>query len=343
MTNPDWTAPGVFEVVPGVYRIPLPLPNDGLRAVNVYAIVGSDGPVLVDSGWAIADARELLSNALRELGADVGDVQRFLVTHMHRDHYSQAINLRREFGTRVSLGAEERHSLEIASKPREPDRRSQIVRLRQLGASEIAKKMAAAMAQGHARPDPADWELPDDWFTNNEVVPANGRELEVVETPGHTRGHVVFYDTPGGLLFAGDHVLPTITPSIGFEPALASDPLGAFLRSLAIVKERPDAMLLPAHGPVTASSHARVDELLAHHDHRLRLCLDAVASGAGTAWEVAGEVPWTRHERRREELGPFDAVLAAFETLAHLELLALRGDLVRTDDGGERHYALPAS
>jgi len=109
------------------------------------------------------------------------------------------------------------------------------------------------------------------------------------------------------------------------------------------VRALPDLRLLPAHGPVTASSHARVDELLAHHDHRLRLCLDAVASGAGTAWEVAGEVPWTRHERRREELGPFDAVLAAFETLAHLELLALRCDLVRTDDGGERHYALPAS
>jgi hypothetical protein len=35
-------------------------------------------------------------------------------------------------------------------------------------------------------------------------------------------------------------------------------------------------------------------------------------------------------------------VLAAFETLAHLDLLALRGDLVRTDDGRERHYTLPA-
>jgi len=42
----DWTAAGVFEVAPGVYRIPLPLPNDGLRAVNVYAVVDGDGLVL---------------------------------------------------------------------------------------------------------------------------------------------------------------------------------------------------------------------------------------------------------------------------------------------------------
>ena len=34
----DWTEPGAFEVAPGVHRIPLPLPNDGLRAVNVYAV-----------------------------------------------------------------------------------------------------------------------------------------------------------------------------------------------------------------------------------------------------------------------------------------------------------------
>jgi glyoxylase-like metal-dependent hydrolase (beta-lactamase superfamily II) len=338
VTNGDWTESGVFEVVPGVYRIPLPLPNDGLRAVNVYAIVGSDGPVLIDSGWAIADARELLSTALRELGAEVGDVQRFLVTHMHRDHYSQAINVRREFGTRVTLGAEERHSLEIASTPREPRRRSQIVRLHQLGATEIADRMAAAMSAGHARPDPADWELPTDWFTPNELVPANGRDLEVVETPGHTRGHVVFYDTPGGLLFAGDHVLPTITPSIGFEPALATDPLGAFLRSLAIVRERPDAMLLPAHGSVTGSVHARVDELVEHHRVRLDQMLNALGDGVDTAAQVAAIVTWTRRERRLVDLDVFNQFLAVCETGAHLDLLALQGRVTKVDRDGVSYF-----
>jgi hypothetical protein len=67
----------------------------------------------------------------------------------------------------------------------------------------------------------------------------------------------------------------------------------------------------------------------------------AVAGGARTAWEVADELPWTRHARKRHELGPFDAVLAAFETLAHLDLLALRGDLRRNDHGAERHFAVP--
>ena len=135
---------------------------------------------------------------------------------------------------------------------------------------------------GHAPPDRSEWESPDDWLEDGEVVVASGRELIVVETPGHTRGHVVFHDLVGRLLFAGDHVLPTITPSIGFEPLLSPDPLGEFLGSLARVRERPDALLLPAHGPVAPSVHARIDELVDHHGRRLEEIEAAVAGGAET-------------------------------------------------------------
>jgi len=53
--------------------------------------------------------------------------------------------------------------------------------------------------------------------------------LDVVPTPGHTQGHAVFVDPAARLLFAGDHVLPSITPSVGFEPVLSANPLGISL------------------------------------------------------------------------------------------------------------------
>ncbi|MQA62446.1 MAG: MBL fold metallo-hydrolase, partial [Actinophytocola sp.] len=108
-----WTEPGVYQVAPGVHRIPLPMPNDGLRAVNVYVIEDGDGVVLIDSGWEIDEAKEQLAGALGELGYELADVHRFLITHMHRDHYTMAVRLRREFGTRIVLGAGERPSLEV--------------------------------------------------------------------------------------------------------------------------------------------------------------------------------------------------------------------------------------
>jgi glyoxylase-like metal-dependent hydrolase (beta-lactamase superfamily II) len=333
----DWTAPGVYEVVPGVHRIPLPLPNDGLRAVNVYAVTGPDGPVLIDSGWAVANARELLQTGLREIGAELGDVQRFLVTHMHRDHYSQAIHLRGEFGTTVALGAEERWSLELVSRPGRKAAEEQVALLTALGAADIAEKMHRG-SRGHH--DPAEWELPDEWLKSDQRIDANGRELEVVETPGHTRGHVVFYDMVNSLLFAGDHVLPTITPSIGFEPAMTDDPLGSFLNSLAIVRHRPDAMLLPAHGPVVPSAHARVDELVEHHRVRLNQMCDALATGADTAAAVAGIVTWTRRERTLAELDVFNQFLAVCETGAHLQLLVGQSRATMQERDGVRYYAV---
>src|ERR1700752_3972323 len=102
---------GAFQVAPGVHRVPLPLPTDGLRAVNVYAVEDGDGLVLIDSGWGLAEAGQELGAGLATLGCGLGDVRHFLVTHVHRDHYTQAVELRRIFGSKVSLGAGEQEAI----------------------------------------------------------------------------------------------------------------------------------------------------------------------------------------------------------------------------------------
>jgi glyoxylase-like metal-dependent hydrolase (beta-lactamase superfamily II) len=330
----DWTAPGAYEVADGVFRIPLPLPNDGLRAVNVYAIETPEGLVLVDGGWSLPESRHLLAAGLVEIGAHLEDVRQFLVTHMHRDHYTQAVALRRELGSRVGLGEGERPALEVVQRSAEVPITRQPDLLRTYGAPELADLISAH------RPDVdlSDWESPDDWLAPGPLPLPGERVLEVVPTPGHTSGHVVFYDTSAALLFAGDHVLPTITPSIGFEPIDSPDPLGAFLRSLAVVRERPDALLLPAHGPAAPSTHARVDELVAHHGLRLDQAEKAVAAGASSAFDVAGVLTWTRRERTLPELDPFNAMLAICETGAHLDLLVAQGRLTVEDVDGVRRY-----
>src|SRR5581483_11898687 len=150
-------------------------------------------------------------------------------------------------------------------------------------------------------------------------------------------------DEASGLLFAGDHVLPHITPSIGFEPVVARQPLRDYLDSLRLVRELPDLRLLPAHGPVADSTHARIDQLLAHHAQRLDECAAAVAKGAGTAAEAASALRWTRRGRRLGELDLFNQMLAVIETRAHLELLAAQGMLTSSQSDGVTSYQLPPS
>jgi glyoxylase-like metal-dependent hydrolase (beta-lactamase superfamily II) len=331
----DWTRPGVFRCAPDVYRIPLPLPEDGLRAVNVYAVADGEGWTMIDAGWSLAASRQLLARALEALGGGLADVHRFLVTHVHRDHYTQAVALRREFGSRVALGRGEQPSLELINDADRVASRTHLARLRRAGAAELARRIEAEL------PPPGDlslWEPPDEWIDDGADIALTGRRLRAVATPGHTRGHVVFADETADLLFAGDHVLPRITPSIGFEPVPPISPLADFLTSLELIRTRPDAALLPAHGPVGMRVHERVDELLAHHGKRLDATLAALQEGRSTAVEVAAALPWTRRDRSLDELDDFNAMLATLETMAHLDVLVERLAVTAEERDGIRYY-----
>jgi glyoxylase-like metal-dependent hydrolase (beta-lactamase superfamily II) len=326
-----WERPGAHEVAPGVHRIPLPLPGDALKAVNTYAISDGDGVVMIDGGWAMAEATDLLERGLDSIGFRLSDVREFLVTHIHRDHYTQAVAVRAITGAEVSLGEGEKASLDaIRTLDRHPDVES----LRRAGAFELAE----SVAHWPGDTDLALWEYPDHWLGDGIDVPLQTRTLRVIATPGHTAGHVVFSDPGAGVLFAGDHVLPHITPSIGVELIRSDSPLRDYLTSLRLVLAMPDARLLPAHGPVTDSTHERVEQLLAHHEERLTATAEAVAGGASTAFEVANVLTWTRRQRRFDELDVFNQILAVHETAAHLEVLVERGWLQRTSEAGVVHY-----
>ena len=94
-----------------MHRIPLPLPNDGLRAVNVYAIESGDDLVLVDAGWALAETGGLLDSGSASSAAArprspaawsptcTGTTTRWRLSCASR------------FGTQVALGIGDRPSL----------------------------------------------------------------------------------------------------------------------------------------------------------------------------------------------------------------------------------------
>lgn len=329
-----WAEPGAHRVDEGVFRIPLPLPTDALRAVNVYVLETPKGLTCIDGGWGIEVARDRLSESMAQVGLHPRDITSFLVTHAHRDHYTQAVALRSEFGRAVvSLGIGERPSLRRLQG--RGDGLGIEQRLRLAGSPDLA--------DAWSRDDGGDldvdhWLDPDRWIDGDQDIAVGDRVLRAVETPGHTSGHLVFADHEAGLLFAGDHVLPTITPSIGFESVARPDPLADFLASLAKVRSMPDLRLLPAHGDVHMRSHERIDQLLAHHEERLAQTYAAVAEGAQTSHEVAGQLGWTRRRLRLHDLDGLNQGLAVMETTAHLDVLASHGRVVREVSDGVARY-----
>ncbi len=156
------------------------MPNDGLRAVNVYVLETADGLVAVDGGWALPGAGALLARALATLGAGLGDLRRFLVTHVHRDHYTQAVAVRRETGARVGLGVGEQPSLEVLRSADRSPQSEQVAALRASGAAGLADRLEAAISD--SKVDLAEWEPPDEWLTAGDYPLPGGRVLEAVET-----------------------------------------------------------------------------------------------------------------------------------------------------------------
>jgi glyoxylase-like metal-dependent hydrolase (beta-lactamase superfamily II) len=326
---------GIERITDHVTRIPLPLPMPDLKVVNAYAIAGDDGVTLVDPGWADSESESLLVTGLHGLGFGPGDVRRILVTHAHWDHYTQAVKWQHEYGATLMLGREERHTIEAFDSlagvyP------NQVHILRSGGAIALADDLEQLELEPYERDMPVG--TPDVWLRGGEEIDCGGRTIVAHATPGHTRGHMVFEDPADGLLLTGDHILPRITPSIGFERAPHRLPLRSYLDSLRFCLTRSEARMLPAHGAVTDEVGSRVEELLVHHEQRLKEVLAIVAAGAETAYDVARQMRWTRRERTIDELGAVHGMTAVLEVVAHLELLVTQALVDADDSDTTRRY-----
>ena len=346
MTTLAWDTNGPEVVAPGVHRIPLPLPGDGLSAVNVYAIEDGNGVALIDAGSGGAKSLTALEDGLAVFGATLAEVAVVLATHGHYDHYGLTRRIYEASGAVVALGEDERRLLDVVIEP-DLYRQSMDHRRKWLtrhGAGSVIASHDRLEQRSRAEvPSRPRWPSPARWLTDGEEVRLQTRTLRVHATPGHTRGHIVYHDYANRLLFAGDHVLPHITPSLGFEPFPDGNALEQFLHSLAQVRDLEARFVLPGHGPVFGDLSSRVDALIAHHRARLGICVAVLSDGgARSAKAVADRMMWTRRERAFSDLDPFNRMLAVTETVAHLELLAREGQVRRGCHQDERTYALAA-
>lgn len=326
-------------VTPTVVCVALPLPLPDLQVVNSYVVLGRAGLTLIDPGWAYPPAEAALTEALHQLGYAVADIRRIVATHQHWDHYSLGVRWRNRHGMELLLGSGERHSLEAFARQPDSVHPDQVGMLARAGAPNLARQIAGLTWEPYELG--VAFDAPDRWLHDREVLACGDATLVVRETPGHTRGHVVFEDAEQQLVFSGDHLLPRITPSIAFERDPEPLPLRSYLDSLTLMLDLPDARMLPAHGHTAGRTRARAQELIDHHRQRLNQVSELVCAGYGTGLEVAEQMRWTRRERPLKELDIVHQMTAVLEVAAHLDLLAVQGELEVRDQDGVRCFSLP--
>lgn len=320
-----------MEVRPGIHRLQLPLVGGPPGGVNCYLIKGTDGWLLLDTGWNSPETFNALNRQIEESGASIREISQIVVTHIHPDHYGLAGRIRELSG--ASLTIHRLDSTVIYSRYVETqellERIAQLLRENGVPENDIPPLQTASL--GFLKMVvPA---IPDELLSGGERIACGPFELEVLWTPGHSLGHICLYERSHKLLFSGDHVMPLTTSHVGLHAESGADPLGDYLGSLETLQGLEVDLVLPAHEDIFSNLSQRIDEILIHHRRRERAIEETLKAGAKTAYEVACEIPWMLDSgpegTKWITLDALDRRLAVMETLAHLEAMRFKGKVDR--------------
>ncbi|HEX2997533.1 MAG TPA: MBL fold metallo-hydrolase [Anaerolineales bacterium] len=196
---------------------------------NTYILVDTDGLTLIDAG--LPGSTKKILGYIAGLGKSPQDVKRIVITHSDLDHIGSLAALQKATGARTYASQIEAEAIAKGTPSREIKRSG--FSLRGILFPLLAPFFKATPFQVH------------------EIV-AEGQVLgglQVLETPGHTPGHISLFAPSIGVLFCGDSMVAEAKGLLGSRPGITWD------EARARSSERKQAALgarivCSGHGPV---------------------------------------------------------------------------------------------
>lgn len=313
-----------------VRRITIPTPY-AIGPVNAYLIQGTPS-TLVDTGFNLPEGQEELFSELAAAGLSPESIERVLITHAHPDHYGLVHVIQERAEATVYF----------------PEREIWRVRDRQL-LFEVGRLLVEAGMPLELlfKMDQQRKKEPGPQMRHEEVIPLKGDEvfdidvdgraltIETHHMPGHTGGHVVYFEPETRTLFAGDQLLPETSPNPLLEPSF-DEPgerrrsLHEYIHSLHRMRAMRPAIAYPGHGDPITDPTALIDWTLEHHEKR-KVAVANHLDGAGkTPFQIAEEI-------YPDKIG-YETFLAVSEVVAHLDLVVDDGDAIVDVREGVTYY-----
>src|SRR3954451_15085794 len=311
------------RVLPGIWRLRLPLELPGVPHCNAWALRAGDGIVLVDTGMYDRGSWANLESALQRTGHTVRDVKLVVITHAHIDHCGQAPLVAERAGCEVWM-----HPAYKLHAENDLDRTIEVAVLS--GVPEEPLKRFAERRRGAGSGQYG--ELASD----RDLVPGVTFETDagvwqVIETPAHAPSHVCLHQPESRLLITGDHLLGRVSHyfDVGYTP----DPVGEFLTSLDRCAGLDARLALAGHARPFTDIPQHIEANRALVAERAQAVRDALRDGPLSAFEVARAI---YGEQFTEEMGSWLMSLTR-AWLGHLQAL---GEVAT--DGGEpvEHWVL---
>ena len=255
----------------------------GTYSPNVFLVADAGEAVLIDAGLPDDDSIRSRLDYLEALGD--ASIKLIAVTHHHFDHVGGARRLREATGGRIAMHPEEERLLRetLERPPRAGAPHEQYVR------REIAKISV------------------DQTLAGGDVIKVGRLTLRVLDTPGHSAGHVCFFLEEERVLFAGDNVLGLGTTAV---PPPPEGDMARYIESLKRMKALDAALLCPGHGPLVHQPERKIQELIDHRHEREEQVLALLREGKRTPAEMVRAI--------YPELDPRLERMAIGQVVAHL-------------------------
>lgn len=177
---------------------------------------------------AVVDPGGEVDKLLAAAEAIKGEIKKIWLTHGHLDHASGAMELKERTGAVIE-----------GAHPEEVFWLSQI--------SEQVKRFGADMEARNV--------TPDRWLDDGDEVEIGGNVFQVVFTPGHTPGHVVFYNDAVKLAFVGDVIFKGSIGRTDFPRGDHATLVASITQKLWPLGD--DVQFVPGHGPMSTFGHER--------------------------------------------------------------------------------------
>jgi glyoxylase-like metal-dependent hydrolase (beta-lactamase superfamily II) len=317
------------RILPGLWRLRLPLPWPAVPHVNAFAVAAGSGVVLVDTGLHEPGALHQLEQAFDQAGLRLENVRLLVCTHAHSDHYGQAGPVVERAGCELWMHPNHEHMSRAAQDPdRALERRLEVARQSGVPGEALGRMAEDRRARAFGI---AELVSPDRDLLPGAEVHTDLGTWQVYETPGHAPSHVVLHQPERGLLVSGDHLLGRV--SLYYDHGWSADPVGEFLGSLDVVDGLDVELILAGHGRPVREARALAQANRRAVGERLDRIRGALADGPRPAFEL---VPAMLDAEMPSEMMVGWGLTEALCYLGHLEL----GGEVTKQEGEPKRWAL---
>ncbi len=332
MAGSKANAPRTERVLPGIWRLRLPLPWPGVPHGNAWALASGEGIVLFDTGIGGKGRLRQLDLALAQAGFTLDDVQLVVCTHSHTDHYGLAAPICEEAGCELWMHPAWEHVRLLADDPAAAlEQRLEVAR-------QSGVPVAALERYREARSDTVEEtgidaiKVPDrELLPGVEVVTDHGA-WQVHETPGHAPSHVVLHQPERKLLISGDHLLGRVV--LFFDHGHTPDPIGEYLGSLDRVEPLDVDLVLPGHGRPFRDPDAKIAEARRQVEELRTKVRESLENGGKPAFAVVADILGAENLDTPASAWVLQIVLSC------LDHMALAGEVVAVDGGESQRWQL---